>query len=122
MNILIIDDNKAARQIERDVLAQLGHEHVEEAADGQDGLSKAAATQPDLILCGWTMPRMGGLDFVRAFRQHNTTTPIIMVTIEKDKAKVVEAIKAGVSNYIVKPFTPDLLSQRINETLARKAA
>jgi len=65
---------------------------------------------------------MDGLTFVKTFRQSNKATPIIMVTTESEKSRVIEAIKAGVNNYVIKPFTPDLLSQRINETLAKKAA
>jgi two-component system chemotaxis response regulator CheY len=68
------------------------------------------------------MPNMDGLTFVKTFRQTNKSTPIIMVTTEAEKSRVIEAIKAGVNNYVVKPFTPDLLSQRINETLAKCGA
>jgi two-component system chemotaxis response regulator CheY len=65
---------------------------------------------------------MDGLTFVKTFRQTDKTTPLIMVTTEAEKSRVIEAIKAGVNNYVVKPFTPDLLSQRINETLAKMNA
>lgn len=119
MKILLIDDSKTMRNIQKSVLAQLGHTTVEEACDGQDALSKVGAYKPDLILVDWNMPNMDGLTFVKTFRQTNKTTPMIMVTTEAEKARVIEAIKAGVNNYVVKPFTPDLLSQRINETLAK---
>lgn len=119
MKILLIDDSKTMRTIQKSVLAQLGHTTVEEACDGQDALSKVGAYKPDLILVDWNMPNMDGLTFVKHFRQTNKTTPMIMVTTEAEKARVIEAIKAGVNNYVVKPFTPDLLSQRINETLAK---
>lgn len=62
---------------------------------------------------------MDGLTFVKTFRQTDKTTPLIMVTTEAEKSRVIEAIKAGVNNYVVKPFTPDLLSERISETLAK---
>ena len=119
MKILLIDDSKTMRNIQKSVLAQLGHTTVEEACDGQDALSKVGAYKPDLILVDWNMPNMDGLTFVKTFRQTNKTTPIIILTTEAEKARVIEAIKAGVNNYVVKPFTPDLLSQRINETLAK---
>ena len=122
MKILLIDDSKTMRNIQKSVLAQLGHTTVEEACDGQDALSKVGAYKPDLILVDWNMPNMDGLTFVKHFRQTNKTTPMIMVTTEAEKARVIEAIKAGVNNYVVKPFTPDLLSQRITETLAKRAA
>ncbi|MBL0870559.1 MAG: response regulator [Phycisphaerales bacterium] len=122
MRILLIDDSKTMRNIQKSVLAQLGHTTVEEACDGQDALNKVGAFQPELILVDWNMPNMDGLTFVKNFRQTNKNTPLIMVTTESEKARVIEAIKAGVNNYVIKPFTPDLLSQRITETLAKRAA
>lgn len=119
MKILLIDDSKTMRNIQKSVLAQLGHTEIEEACDGQDGLNKLAAYQPDLILVDWNMPKMDGLTFVKTFRQTNKTTPVMMVTTESERSRVIEAIKAGVNNYVVKPFTPDLLSQRIGETMAK---
>jgi two-component system chemotaxis response regulator CheY len=68
------------------------------------------------------MPNLDGLSFVKADRQLNKQTPMIMVTTESEKSRVIEAIKAGVNNYVIKPFTPDLLAQRIGETLSKKAA
>jgi two-component system chemotaxis response regulator CheY len=122
MKIMLIDDSKTMRNIQRSVLTQLGYTQIEEACDGQDALSKVQAFQPELLLVDWNMPNMDGLSFVKAFRQQNKATPVIMVTTESEKARVIEAIKAGVNNYVIKPFTPDLLSQRISETLAKKAA
>ena len=119
MKILLVDDSKTMRNIQKAVLQQLGHSDIQEACDGQDALSKVGAYKPDLMLVDWNMPNMDGLSFVKAFRQTNKTTPIIMVTTEAEKSRVIEAIKAGVNNYVVKPFTPDLLSQRISETLAK---
>lgn len=122
MKIMLIDDSRTMRNIQRSVLSQLGFTTIEEACDGQDAMSKVVAYSPDLILCDWNMPNMDGLTFVKTFRQQNKATPVIMVTTESEKARVIEAIKAGVNNYVIKPFTPDLLSQRINETMAKKAA
>ena len=122
MKILLVDDSKTMRNIQKSVLSQLGFTEIEEACDGQDALSKIGAFEPELLLVDWNMPNMDGLTFVKKFRQNDKTTPIIMVTTETERARVVEAIKAGVNNYVVKPFTPDLLSQRINETLEKIAA
>ena len=119
MRIMLIDDSKTMRSIQKAVLAQIGVTETEEACDGQDALSKVNAFKPDLILVDWNMPNMDGLTFVKAYRQFNKSTPLVMVTTEAEKARVIEAIKAGVNNYVVKPFTPDLLSQRIRETLER---
>ena len=122
MKILLIDDSKTMRNIQKSILSQLGYTEVEEATDGQDAMSKVLAFQPELILCDWNMPNMDGITFVRKFRQTDKTTPIIMVTTEAERSRVIEAIKAGVNNYVVKPFTPDGLKQRIDETLSKVSA
>lgn len=119
MRVMLIDDSKTMRNIEKSVLAQLGDHEIEEASEGQDALSKVGAFAPDLILVDWNMKDMDGLTFVKRFRQTNRSTPVIMVTTETEKSRVVEAIKAGVNNFVVKPFTPDLLSQRIDETMSK---
>jgi two-component system chemotaxis response regulator CheY len=122
MKILVIDDSKTMRNIEKNVLTQLGYTQVEEACDGQDALSKVDALQPGLILVDWNMPNMDGITFVKTYRAKGAKTPIIMVTTEAEKTRVIEAIKAGVNNYVVKPFTPESLSARITETLVKAQA
>jgi two-component system chemotaxis response regulator CheY len=122
MKILLVDDSKTMRNIQKSILTQLGYSELEEACDGQDALSKVGAFGPELLLVDWNMPNMDGLTFVKEFRKTDKTTPIIMVTTESERSRVVEAIKAGVNNYVVKPFTPDVLSQRISETLGKVAA
>lgn len=119
MRVMLIDDSKTMRNIQKSVLKQLGYTDIEEACDGQDALSKIGAYKPDFVLVDWNMPVMDGLTFIKTFRQTDKTTPLIMVTTEAEKSRVIDAIKAGVNNYVVKPFTPELLSQRINETLAK---
>ena len=122
MKILLVDDSKTMRNIQRGILSQMGYSEVEEACDGLDALSKVGSFAPDLLLVDWNMPNMDGISFVREYRGKGNTTPIIMVTTEAEKSRVIEAIKAGVNNYVVKPFTPDVLQQRIEETLAKLAA
>lgn len=122
MKILLVDDSKTMRNIQKGILTQLGYSEIEEAVDGLDALSKVGAFEPELLLVDWNMPNMDGLTFVKKYREQGKTDPIIMVTTEAEKARVVEAIKAGVNNYVVKPFTPDVLSERIKETLARVQA
>ncbi len=122
MKVLVVDDSMTMRAIERGILEQLGLTDIVEAVDGEDALAKLPEFEPDLVLVDWSMPRMDGLAFVRRFRELHAQTPVIMVTAETDRERVVEAIKAGVSHYVVKPFTPDVLSQRIEETLARPVA
>ena len=122
MRIMLVDDSRTMRNIQKHVLAQIGHTDIVEACDGQDALSKVTATPVELILLDWSMPNMDGLSFLKAFRQTCKATPVIMVTTEAEKGRVVEAIKAGGNSYVVKPFTPDELEQRINETLSQAAA
>ena len=122
MRIMLVDDSKTMREFQRNILGQLGYSELEEACDGQDALSKLSAFNPELILVGWNMPNMDGLTFVKNIRQQGIKTPIIMVTTESEKARVIEAIKAGVNKYVVKPFTPEQLSERVNETMAKAAA
>ncbi len=122
MKVMLIDDSRTMRNIQKAALAQLGHTEVVEAADGQEALGKVHAEAPDLILLDWNMPIMDGLTFLKTFRQTNKKTRIILVTTEAEKSRVIEAIKAGVNNYLVKPFTTEQLQKRIEDTLAVKAA
>jgi two-component system chemotaxis response regulator CheY len=122
MRVLVVDDSKTMRAIHRSVLGQLGDAEIEEACDGQDAMSKAAAFGPDLILLDWNMPNMDGFTFLKTYRGQGNKTPIIMVTTEANKPNIIEAIKAGVNDYVVKPFTPDVLSERIKSTLAKAQA
>jgi two-component system chemotaxis response regulator CheY len=119
MKIMLVDDSKTMRSIQKGILTQMGHTDLVEACDGQDAMSKVFAEKPDLILLDWNMPNMDGLSFLQAYRQKDKTTPIIMVTTEAEKHRVVDALKAGVNNYVVKPFTPDALSSKIDQTLQK---
>jgi two-component system chemotaxis response regulator CheY len=119
MKILLVEDSRTMRNIQRGILAQMGYEDVEEASNGLDALSRLDDVSPDLILVDWNMPEMDGLSFVKRVRALGSDVPIIMVTTESQKKRVIEAIGAGVNNYVVKPFTPDILNQRVRETLER---
>ncbi|QNN21224.1 response regulator [Planctomycetales bacterium ZRK34] len=119
MKVLLVDDSRTMRNIQKNCLTQIGFTDIIEACDGLDALSKAQASPPDLILLDWNMPNMDGLTFLKTFRKTNPSTPVIMVTTEAEKTRVIEAIKAGVNNYVVKPFMPDALSARIDETLKK---
>ncbi len=119
MRIRLVDDSRTIRNIQKNVLKQLGHGDVVEAADGLEGLARFSEQLPDLIFADWNMPNMDGITFVRKVRETNKTVPIIMCTTEAEKSRVLEAIKAGVNNYIVKPFTVESLSEKIAQTMAK---
>jgi two-component system chemotaxis response regulator CheY len=122
MRVMLIDDSKTMRNIAKAVLKDLGHVDIVEASNGQDAMSRVGAVNPELILVDWNTPGMDGLTFVKRFRQVDKTTPVIMLAAETGRARVIEAIEAGVNNYVVKPFTPEMLSQRIDETLSRSTS
>lgn len=122
MKILLVDDSRTIRNIQKNVLKELGHTDLLEAEDGAKGLTVFAENKVDLILVDWNMPHMDGISMVKKIRETNKDIPIIMCTTEAEKTRVLEAIKAGVNNYIVKPFTVDSLGEKINQTLARTGA
>lgn len=119
MKILLVDDSRTIRNIQKNVLAQLGHTDVAEAADGLEALQRIREQRPDLMLVDWNMPNMDGITLVRNVRANDPNLPIIMVTTEAEKSRVIEAIKAGVNNYVVKPFTSQTLSEKIEQTMAK---
>jgi two-component system chemotaxis response regulator CheY len=120
--ILIVDDSASLRTVVKLALVRAGYE-VLEAGDGKEALAQLdKAAKVHLIVSDVNMPNMDGITFVKNYRAQGGKSPVVMVTTEAEKTRVVEAIKAGVNNYVVKPFTPDVLSQRINETLSRTKA
>jgi two-component system, chemotaxis family, chemotaxis protein CheY len=116
MKILLVDDSSSMRRIQKKLLGQLGETDVVEASDGIVALQELENIgQVDLILTDWNMPNMDGITFVREVRAKEQwkSIPIIMVTTEGEKSRIVEAAQAGVNNYLTKPFTPDLLAKKI---------
>ncbi len=119
MKILLVDDSRTIRNIQKNVLKQIGHEDVVEANDGMEALTAINADRPDLVLVDWNMPNMDGLTLVKKIRETDKALPLIMVTTEAEKARVVEALKAGVNNYLAKPFEPNTLAQKIKQTMEK---
>ncbi len=117
MKVLIVDDSKTMRGIQKRILKKAGHKDITEAENGLEAKAAVEKEMPELILLDWNMPEMDGLEFLREFRPENPFVPVIMITTEAEKIRVIEAIKAGINNYIIKPFTPDVLTDRIEETL-----
>ncbi len=121
MKILLVDDSRTIRNIQKNVLKQLGHEDIAEAGDGVEALASVAEGRPDLMLVDWNMPDMDAITLVRRVRETDKSMPIIMCTTEAEKTRVIEAIKAGVNDYVVKPFTAESLSEKIERTMAKIA-
>ena len=115
--ILVVDDMLTMRKIVTKVCKEIGFEDLTLAEDGAKGFSalEAAAPPIGLIISDWNMPNLSGLDFLRKVRADArfSKLPFVMVTAEAEQHQVVEAIKAGVSNYVVKPFTPDQLKEKL---------
>ncbi len=122
MKILLVDQSRTIRNIQKNVLNQLGHTDIVEAEDGVQALSTFNEKTPDLMLVDWNMPNMDGITLIRKIREINKTVPIIMCTTEAEKTRVLEAVKAGVNNYIVKPFTVESLGEKISQTMAKASA
>jgi two-component system chemotaxis response regulator CheY len=108
------------RRIIINTLKRAGFEDVIEASDGRDALAKMKVEKFNFIITDWNMPEMDGLSFVTALRgmAEYKSLPILMVTTRSVKDDIMEALKAGVNNYIVKPFTPETLKDKIEQVLA----
>ena len=120
MKILLVDDSRTMRNIWKKVVGTLKDAEIVEAGDGQEGLTAVKEQGPfDLILLDWNMPNMDGLTMLTKVRETDKNVAVIMVTTEAEKPRIIEAIKAGANNYVVKPFTPDTLMGKIDETLKK---
>lgn len=119
MKCLVVDDSATMRRIVVNALKSIGYDNVVEAGDGSDALAKCDPSI-ELVITDWNMPVMGGLEFVKAMRatpQH-AKTPILMVTTRSVKEDIMQAVEAGVSSYILKPFTPQVLKEKIDQILS----
>jgi len=116
MKILIVDDFSTMRRIVRNILKQLSFNNVDEAEDGDVALEKLKNGSYDFVITDWNMPNMTGLDLLKAIRADEIlkNIPVLLITAEAEKENVVLAAQAGVNDYIVKPFTGDVLQQKIN--------
>ena len=119
MPILIVDDYKTMLRIIRNLLKQIGFNNVDEAADGSEALNKLRAKNYGLIISDWNMEPMTGYELLKEVRADDLLkgTPFIMVTAESKTDNVIAAKKAGVNNYIVKPFNAATLKQKIASVL-----
>ena len=119
IKILIIDDFATMRRILKNILKQLGFKNLVEADDGTTALDILESQKIDLIISDWNMPKMTGLELLKKVRASTEykKTPFLMVTAEAQKQNVIEAVQAGVSNYVVKPFTAEAISEKLEKIL-----
>lgn len=120
MKLLVVDDSSTMRRIIKNTLEKLGHSEVLEAEHGVEAWELLGKNDDiKVVITDWNMPEMNGLDLVKKIRAEKKyeDTPIIMVTTEGGKAEVITALKAGVNNYIVKPFTPQILKEKLEDVL-----
>jgi two-component system, chemotaxis family, chemotaxis protein CheY len=121
IKILVVDDFATMRKVIRNLLKQVGYENIVEAEDGVIALKILKSQKIDLVVSDWNMPNMTGLELLKAVRSDEDlkTTPFLMVTAEALQDNVIAAVKAGVSNYIVKPFTAETLNDKITKILEK---
>lgn len=119
IRILLVDDHLSMRNLTRYSLQQIGIRNVTEARNGQEALDALAVNRYDLIISDWNMDVVDGLQLLKTLRANPLTqrTPFIMSTANKDRAKVAEAVRAGVNNYIVKPFNVETLRKKIEQVI-----
>jgi len=122
LKVLVVDDMSTMRRIVKNVLKQIGFSDMVEAENGQDALNKLRAGGDfGLVVSDWNMPVMQGIDLLRAVRSDAELKhlPFLMVTAEAQKENIIEAVQAGVSNYVVKPFTAEALQGKLEKIFAK---
>ncbi len=117
-NALVADDSGTMRKIIIRSLNALGITSVVEAADGNQAVALFKPGAFDLVLTDWNMPDKSGLEVIKEIRAQDTKVPIIMITTEAEKQRVLAAIQAGVTDYLVKPFTPETLQEKVEKHVA----
>jgi two-component system chemotaxis response regulator CheY len=117
MRVLIVDDFSTMRRIIKNILRQIGFNNVVEADDGTTAWEVLNKDKIDFIISDWNMPQMTGIELLRKVRSSEefADLPFLMVTAEAQQENIIEAVQAKVSNYIVKPFTPEVMKQKIDK-------
>ena len=121
MKALVVDDSAVMRKILIGALGRAKITEVDQASDGQEAVTAVGQNDYCLVLMDWNMPNMLGIEAVKAIRAAGKTVPIIMVTTEAEKSRVLEALKAGANNYIIKPFEPDAIVDKILQAIEKAA-
>ncbi len=123
MKFLVVDDFSTMRRIVKNLLHDLGYANVKEADDGKTALPMLQSEPFDVLITDWNMPGMAGLDLLKAVRADAKLAkmPVLMLTAEAKREQIVEAAKAGVSGYVIKPFTAQVLAEKLQKILAAPA-
>lgn len=116
-NILIVDDSRTSRKILRTLLEENGHTVVGEGKDGEEGVALAKELNPDVITLDITMPVLDGIGALERIKQDNPNAKVVMVTAAGQKDKIVSAVKLGASEFVSKPYEPNLLLATINSVM-----
>ena len=122
MRVLLADDSGTMRTIIRRSLRTIGVRDIVEAADGMQAVELFQAGGVDLVLTDWNMPGKSGPEVTREIRALDQQVPIIMITTEAERGRVLEAIQAGVSDYLIKPFSTDTLEQKLGRFAPQRPA
>lgn len=118
-DILIVDDSRTSRKILRGILEEAGHNVIAEARDGASGLLLYQELKPDLVTMDVTMPKMDGIEALKKLMEYDADAKVIMVTAAGQKNKMIEAINAGASEFVSKPYQAEQMVEIVNKTLAK---
>jgi two-component system chemotaxis response regulator CheY len=121
MKFLVVDDSSTMRRIVIYTLTKAGSSEFTEAGNGSEAVDQLKKIPVDCVITDWNMPVMNGLEFVRAMRANATTktVPVLMVTTNAAKDDILEALKAGVNDYVIKPFTPDVIKAKVTAVMCK---
>ena len=121
IKVLVVDDMSTMRRILKNVLRQIGFSDIVEAENGQEGMKQLKQGGFGLVVSDWNMPVMPGIELLRAVRADPSlkSLPFLMVTAEAQKENIIEAVQAGVSNYVVKPFTAEALQEKLEKIFSK---
>jgi len=127
MKMLVVDDMSTMRKIIKNMLVQIGFKNITEAEDGKKAIEIIESAHKlgapfEFILSDWNMPEMNGLDFLKILKQSEAhkNIPFLMITAEAEQGNVITAVKCGVDNYIVKPFSPQILREKVEKILTKR--
>lgn len=122
MKVLVVDDSAVMRKVVIGALGKNGLTDVGQAADGNEAVEALKSDEYGLVLMDWNMPNMSGLDAVKEIRANGQQVPIIMVTTEAEKSRIIDALKAGANSYVIKPFKPETLAEKVQAVLDKASA